>query len=97
MNGGMFLRSISVAPITSSSAGVSSTLSFVRHAYCVSPSFAVPEIPKTKGQVVILASAAAQIRRPNTMSEYCTSKHAVLRFAEFIAIGECYCSISRPH
>ena len=97
MNGGMFLRSISVAPITSSSAGVSCTLGFVRHAYCVSPSFAVPELLKTKGQVVILASAAAQIRRPNTMSEYCTSKHAVLRFAEFIAIGGCYCTISRPH
>ena len=33
MNGGMFLRSISVAPITSSSARVSCTLGFVRHAY----------------------------------------------------------------
>ena len=37
--------------------------------------------------MVLLASAAAQVRVPNS-SEYCTSKHAILRFAEFITIGE---------
>ena len=56
-------------------------------AYDLSLSFAVPELLKTKGQVVVLASGAAQIRCPNA-SEYCTSKHAILRFAEFIKIGK---------
>ena len=51
------------------------------------PSFAVPELLKTKGQVVILGSGVSQLRLPN-MSEYCTSKHALLRFAEFVTIGE---------
>ena len=50
------------------------------------PSFAVPELLKTKGQVVILNSEVSQVRIPN-MSEYCMSKHAMLRFAEFVNIG----------
>lgn len=95
MDGGTFLRSIFVAFITSSSAGVSYALSFsVPHAYRISPSFAVPELLKTKGQVVIAASGAAQARVPNA-SEYCLSKHAILRLAEFITLGESYRSIIR--
>ena len=86
MDGGMFLRSIFVGPITSSSAGSSYTLSFVLNSYHLSPSFSVPELLKTKGQVVIVSSGASQRRTPN-MSEYCTSKHALLRFAEFVTIG----------
>ena len=60
------------------------------------PSFAIPELLKTKGQVVILSSASAQIRIPNA-SEYCVSKHAMLRFAEFVAIGEYYCLVSHSY
>jgi NAD(P)-dependent dehydrogenase (short-subunit alcohol dehydrogenase family) len=45
--------------------------------------FAVPELLKTEGQVVILSSGASQVRLPNA-SEYCISKHAMLRFAEFV-------------
>ncbi|KAI0277132.1 NAD-P-binding protein, partial [Russula aff. rugulosa BPL654] len=47
--------------------------------------FSVPELLKTKGQVVVIASEAAQLRFPNA-SEYCMSKHAIIRFAEFIKI-----------
>jgi hypothetical protein len=52
--------------------------------------------------VVIVGSGASQIRLPNA-SEYCISKHAMLRFAEFVTIGEYYCfvfhsySTSDPH
>ena len=60
---------------------------FVPNAYRLLPSFAVPELLKTKGQVVILGSGASQIRLPNA-SEYCISKHAMLRVAEFVTIGE---------
>jgi short-subunit dehydrogenase len=67
--------------------------SFVPNAYRLLPSFAVPELLKTKGQVVILGSGLSQIRLPNE-SEYCISKHAMLRFAEFIAIGEYHFSSS---
>ena len=74
-------------PITSYSTGFSYSLFFVPSAYHVLPSFAVPELLKTKGQVVILNSAASQVRLPNA-SEYCISKHAMLRFAEFVTIGE---------
>ena len=59
---------------------------FVPQAYDLSLSFAVPELLKTKGQVVVLASGAAQVRCPNA-SEYCTSKHAIIRFAELIKLG----------
>jgi len=81
---------------TSSSAGFSYTLFFVPNAYRLLPSFAIPELLKTKGQVVILSSASAQIRLPNA-SEYCVSKHAMLRFAEFVAIGEYYCLVSHSY
>jgi short-subunit dehydrogenase len=37
--------------------------------------------------VVVIASEAAQLRFPNA-SEYCLSKHAIIRFAEFIKIGK---------
>jgi len=47
--------------------------------------FAVPELLKVKGQVVILNSEASQARIP-AESEYCISKHALLRFAEFVTI-----------
>jgi NAD(P)-dependent dehydrogenase (short-subunit alcohol dehydrogenase family) len=52
--------------------------------------------------VVILGSGLSQIRLPNA-SEYCISKHAMLRLAEFVTIGEYYCfvfdsySTSDPH
>ena len=59
------------------------------HAYIVLRSFSVPELMKTKGQIVMLTSAAAQLRVPN-VSDYCLSKHAINRFAEFITIGELY-------
>ena len=51
------------------------------------PSFAVPELLKAKGQVVILSSSTSHVQLPNE-SEYCISKHAMLRFAEFVTIGE---------
>ncbi len=89
MDGGIFLRSIFVGPTTTSSAAVSLYFYlFATNAYRLSPSFAVPELLKTKGQVVILNSGVSQIRIPNA-SEYCISKHALLRFAEFVTIGEC--------
>ncbi|KAI0288090.1 hypothetical protein BC826DRAFT_1107984 [Russula brevipes] len=47
--------------------------------------YAVPELLKTKGQIVIMTSTGAQIRAPNA-SEYCISKHAVSRFTEFVTI-----------
>ena len=95
MDGGMFSRSIFVDPITSSSAESSSyTLFFVPNSYRLFPSFAVPELLKTKGQVVVLGSGASQRRIPN-MSEYCMSKHAMLRFAEFVTIGNYPVHIAR--
>jgi NAD(P)-dependent dehydrogenase (short-subunit alcohol dehydrogenase family) len=72
--------------------GISYTLVLVPNAYRLLPSFAVPELLNTKGQVVILGSIASQVRMPNA-SEYCISKHALLRFAEFITIGEYYCFV----
>ncbi|KAI9508120.1 NAD-P-binding protein [Russula earlei] len=47
--------------------------------------FAVPELLKTKGQLVILTSGAAQVRIP-TASEYCVSKFAINRLAEFVTV-----------
>jgi len=47
--------------------------------------FSIPELLKTKGQVVILSGKAAQVRGPNA-SDYCISKHAINRFAEFITL-----------
>ena len=83
--GGMSLRSIFGAPTTSSSAHLIYSL-IISQAYQVLSSFAVPELLKTKGQVVVLVSTASQVRVPNS-SEYCTSKHAILRFAEFVKLG----------
>ena len=82
----MSLRSIFVVPTTSSSARLKYFL-FISQAYDLSLSFSVPELLKTKGQVVVIASEAAQLRFPNA-SEYCMSKHAIIRFAEFIKIGK---------
>jgi hypothetical protein len=59
------------------------------HTHLLSHSFSIPELLKTKGQVVIISSGAAQHRIPNA-SEYCTSKLAINRFAEFIALGEAH-------
>jgi NAD(P)-dependent dehydrogenase (short-subunit alcohol dehydrogenase family) len=50
-------------------------------------SFSVPQLQKTKGRIVIMSSQASQLRMPFS-SEYCTSKHALIRFAEFITIGK---------
>jgi NAD(P)-dependent dehydrogenase (short-subunit alcohol dehydrogenase family) len=50
-------------------------------------SFAVPELVKTKGQIIVLSSAAAQNRVPFA-SDYCISKHALHRLAEFVVIGK---------
>ena len=91
-DGGMYLMSIFVGPTTSSSKGFSYTLFFVPNAYRLLPSFSVPELLKTKGQVVILGSRTCQVRIPNA-SEYCISKHAMLRLAEFVTIGEYYCLV----
>jgi NAD(P)-dependent dehydrogenase (short-subunit alcohol dehydrogenase family) len=49
-------------------------------------SFAVRELVKTSGQIVVVSSIMAQIRIPFA-SEYCVSKHALHRLAEFVAIG----------
>jgi NAD(P)-dependent dehydrogenase (short-subunit alcohol dehydrogenase family) len=57
------------------------------YAHLLSPSFSIYELLKTKGQVVIVSSGAAQLRIPNA-SDYCISKFAIGRFAEFIALGE---------
>jgi short-subunit dehydrogenase len=50
-------------------------------------SFAVPQLQKTKGRIIIMCSQASQLRMPFS-SEYCTSKHALVRFAELITIGK---------
>ncbi|KAI0044557.1 NAD-P-binding protein [Auriscalpium vulgare] len=47
--------------------------------------YAIPELVKTKGRVIITTSIAAQLRVP-TASDYVISKFAVGRLAEFIAI-----------
>jgi NAD(P)-dependent dehydrogenase (short-subunit alcohol dehydrogenase family) len=89
MDGGRYLRSMFVAPTTSSSELVSSSHvpAVLFDAHLLSHSFSVPELLKTKGQIVILTSTAAQLRAPNS-SEYCLSKHVINRFAELITIGE---------
>ncbi|KAI9451092.1 NAD-P-binding protein [Russula earlei] len=47
--------------------------------------FAVPELLKTKGQVVVLTSIGAQLRLP-TSSEYALSKFALNRLVEFVTV-----------
>ena len=91
-DGGISLKSTFVGPTTSPSAEFSYTLIFVPNAYRLLPSFAVPELLKTKGQVVFVGSRASQLRLPNA-SEYCISKHAMLRFAEFVTVGKYYCFV----
>jgi len=61
----------------------------VSHPHLLSPSSSIPELLKTKGQVVVTTSRGAHVRIPNA-SEYCTSKHAMNRLAEFITIGNTY-------
>ena len=58
----------------------------VLHPHPLSSSSSILEVLKKNGQVAIISSSAAQVRVPNA-SEYCTSKHAINRFAEFITIG----------
>jgi NAD(P)-dependent dehydrogenase (short-subunit alcohol dehydrogenase family) len=58
--------------------------SYLRHI-----SFAIPELLKTKGRIAAVSSTGAQLRIPFS-SDYCTSKHALIRFAEFIPIGELF-------
>jgi short-subunit dehydrogenase len=81
--------------LTISSSEVVSYTHRPAHSHLVSHSFSVPELLKTKGQIVILTSGAAQLRIPNA-SEYCLSKLAINRFSEFIAIGELYLESSPP-
>ncbi|KAI0061665.1 NAD-P-binding protein [Artomyces pyxidatus] len=47
--------------------------------------YAIPELLKTKGSIVVVTSAAAQVRLP-TVSDYCISKHTIGRFVEFVAL-----------
>ncbi|KAI0064178.1 NAD-P-binding protein [Artomyces pyxidatus] len=47
--------------------------------------FAVPELLKTKGQIIVVGSGVAQLRIP-TLSDYCLSKHSLGRLVEFVAL-----------
>jgi len=47
--------------------------------------FSVPELVKTGGQIVVLSSLCAQFRLA-FISEYCVSKHALHRLAEFVVV-----------
>ncbi|KAI0061406.1 NAD-P-binding protein [Artomyces pyxidatus] len=47
--------------------------------------FAIPELSKTKGQIIIVTSVMAHLRRSMT-SDYALSKHALGRFAELVAL-----------
>ncbi|KAI0265855.1 NAD-P-binding protein [Gloeopeniophorella convolvens] len=46
----------------------------------------VSALAESEGRIVVVSSAAAQIRQPGT-SDYCVSKHAIGRLVEFIALG----------
>ncbi|KAI0044037.1 hypothetical protein FA95DRAFT_1608874 [Auriscalpium vulgare] len=48
-------------------------------------SYAIPELVKSKGRVIIVSSVGAQLRLP-TASDYAVSKFALGRLAEFIAV-----------
>ena len=50
-------------------------------------SFAVAQLQKTRGRILIVSSQTSQLRMP-FRSEYCTSKYALVRFSEFIIIGK---------
>ncbi|KAF8509410.1 NAD-P-binding protein, partial [Gautieria morchelliformis] len=47
--------------------------------------FCLPHLDQSKGHFVIVTSLAAQVRIP-FLSHYCVSKHAIVRFNEFIAM-----------
>ncbi|KAI0056299.1 NAD-P-binding protein [Artomyces pyxidatus] len=47
--------------------------------------FAIPELLKTKGKIIIISSGIAQRRVPMA-SDYATSKFALNRFTEFVAL-----------
>jgi hypothetical protein len=49
-------------------------------------SASVLALQESKGYFIAVSSAGAQLRVPGA-SDYCTSKHAVNRLVEFIAIG----------
>ncbi|VDC07620.1 unnamed protein product [Peniophora sp. CBMAI 1063] len=46
---------------------------------------AIPELLKSKGQIIVTSSAAAHFRLPSFM-DYSVSKHALNRFAEILAL-----------
>lgn len=50
-------------------------------------SVTLPHLDQTKGYLIIISSGAAQFRIP-LASDYCVSKHAVVRFNEFVAMGK---------
>ena len=52
----------------------------------VPASFAIPHLQKTNGYSVIVTSLGANLRIPFA-SDYCVSKHALIRFVEFIVLG----------
>lgn len=58
-------------------------------------SYAIPELVKSKGRVIIVTSLAAQLRLP-TASDYVVSKFALGRLAEFIAVGEIFLNTPSP-
>ncbi|VDC07510.1 unnamed protein product [Peniophora sp. CBMAI 1063] len=47
---------------------------------------AIPELLKTKGQVIITTSQAAHLRCP-AIADYSKSKHTLNRFVEILALG----------
>ena len=50
-------------------------------------SVAIPALEKTQGYIVAITSLGAQLRVPGG-SDGCTTKHAVNRLVEFIALGK---------
>ncbi|KZV67931.1 NAD(P)-binding protein [Peniophora sp. CONT] len=46
---------------------------------------AIPELLKTKGQIIVTTSGAAHLRSPALM-DYCISKHTLDRFVEILAL-----------
>ena len=51
-----------------------------------SPSAALPELQKTRGQIVAISSGAAHLRLPS-MADYHISKHTVNRLIELVSLG----------
>ena len=50
-------------------------------------STALPELLKTRGQIVVVTSAAAHLRAV-PLASYCISKHSIDRLGEFVALGK---------